>query len=209
MISLSASRMEGALSPKEIADLSTAFSRQHGVCLPNLLAAPLIEAVRTRCDSVRFEPRELEGLGTQLCCHDPVINMTLLVALNRHPFFSVLEDVTRRQPIRGLDGLVYRLVPGTDQQLRWHDDGNEPGRLLGFSLHLGGEPYQGGTFQLRRRGSQELSWEVGSADAGDAVVFDVGPALEHRITPLMGGTPRTVFAGWAVTEPALGPRVRG
>jgi hypothetical protein len=201
---------EGALQPDELERLTRQFSEQRAIRLPGLLEPPLLDVASERAERAPFQLRTLDGLGRQLAGADPVLEMMLLVALNRPPLYALLEAVTGRSPVRGIEGGVYRLAPGTGHELPWHDDGNEPGRLLGFSLHLGRVPYEGGLFQLRARSGGPLFFEIANTGLGDAVVFAVDAGLEHRVTPVEGRSPRTAFAGWAVDRPAstLGARPR-
>jgi hypothetical protein len=49
---------------------------------------------------------------------------------------------------------------------------------------------------MRRKGESGICWRHHHASPGEALVFEVSPALEHRVTPLTAGGPRTIFAGW-------------
>ena len=77
--------------------------------------------------------------------------------------------------------------------------------VLGLSVHLGRDAYEGGVFQLRTKQDRRLLWEIANTDRGDMIAFTIAPALEHRVTPVTGAVARTVFAGWAMTSP-LSPR---
>ena len=41
----------------------------------------------------------------------------------------------------------------------------------------------------------------GALHGGDALLFELGEHLEHRVLPVRGGTARTVFAGWFKAGP--------
>jgi hypothetical protein len=86
--------------------------------------------------------------------------------------------------------------PGEDESLTWRDDQDSLGRSLGVTINLGDIPYDGGDFEMRRKGEADLCCRHHHAAPGEALVFDVSAGLEHRVTPLSAGGPRTIFAGW-------------
>ena len=59
----------------------------------------------------------------------------------------------------------------------------------------GRSSYEGGALEIRdRRGGP--STHARNAALGDGLLFGLGEHLEHRVLPIRGDTPRTVFAGW-------------
>jgi len=68
----------------------------------------------------------------------------------------------------------------------WHDDtsGAGAGRLAGFSLNLSRETYRGGTFQIREKARPDDVVEVENTGAGDAFLFRIAPAMQHRVLPV-------------------------
>jgi 2OG-Fe(II) oxygenase superfamily len=201
MIHLDFSQASGHVSDEEIREWRSAFARCGGLHLRGLLSPIVTDFVARRCGPDTFEPRDLGQLGIQIRCADVTAETAVTLALNRSPLLRLLERVTERSPIRSIVGHIARLAPNTDHQLTWHDDQNAPDRLLGLSVHLGRDAYEGGVFQLRTKQDRRLLWEIANTDRGDMIAFTIAPALEHRVTPVTGTVARTVFAGWAMTSP--------
>jgi hypothetical protein len=118
-----------------------------------------------------------------------------LLLFNNSRLFEAVQRITGCPPIAGFGGRIYRIDPGTDQFLDWHEDtaGNY---LVGLSVNLGPEPYGGGVFQIRERRSKRITCEVAHQRPGDAHLFSIAPKLEHRVTPLTGSVSRVAGSGW-------------
>ena len=69
-----------------------------------------------------------------------------------------------------------------------------------MSVNLGPRPYDGGVFQLRRRGSEDILCELPNVVPGDAILFQISKELVHQVTPVVGTEPKTAFAGWFVSS---------
>jgi hypothetical protein len=201
MMQLDFGHASGEVTDDELNALRAQFARCGGIHLPGLLSPRVSDAVSRRCGLSTFSPRDLGPLGIQLRCVDATMEIAVTLALNRSPLLRLLECVTDRSPIRSITGHIARLAPGTHQQLTWHDDENDAERMLGLSVHLGSDPYQGGLFQLRTKHDRQIRWDIGNTGPGDAIIFTVAPAFEHRVTPVTGTVARTVFAGWAMASP--------
>jgi len=122
---------------------------------------------------------------------------------NNRKFFTLLESITNCTPIGNFFGRIHTSVQGTQHQIEWHGD-NTDTRLLGLTIDLGTNDYTGGVFQLRKRSSRQILSEVPRMSAGDAFVFEIAPDLQHRLTMVEGGGPRTVGVGWFRSQPDLG-----
>jgi hypothetical protein len=201
MIQLDFGHASGEVTGDELNALRAEYARCRGIHLPGLLSPRVGDAVTRRCGPLTFRPRDLGPLGIQLRCVDATIELAVTLALNRSPLLRLLERVTERSPIGSIEGHIARLAPDTHQELTWHDDGDGAERVLGLSVHLGSDPYQGGLFQLRTKDDRQIRWDIANTGPGDAIVFTVAPAFEHRVTPVTGTVARTVFAGWAMASP--------
>jgi hypothetical protein len=73
--------------------------------------------------------------------------------------------------------------------------------LVALSLNLGPDPYVGAALRIRDRRTGRITDEVTNTEPGDALVFRVDPALEHRITDIEGTAPKTAWAGWFKAQP--------
>jgi hypothetical protein len=205
MIQLDFGRASGQVTGDELNALRAQFVRCGGIHLPGLLAPLVTDYVRRRCGPATFVPRDLGPLGIQLRCVDAVMETAITLAMNRLPLLELLQQVTARAPIRSIGGHIASLAPDTRQELTWHDDGDDEARVLGLSVHLGGEPYRGGLFQLRTKRDHQMRWDIANTGTGDTIVFTVAPAFEHRVTPVTGTVARTVFAGWAMESSPPSP----
>jgi hypothetical protein len=50
--------------------------------------------------------------------------------------------------------------------------------------------------------------EVTNTGLGDAIVFRLSDDLQHRINEVRGAQPKTAFAGWFRSDPALRTKLR-
>jgi hypothetical protein len=73
--------------------------------------------------------------------------------------------------------------------------------LIGISVNLSGEAFSGGRFELRATAGHERMWSMANTGPGDAVVFEISDALQHRVTDVEGHVPRVTFAGWFQSQP--------
>src|SRR5262245_37773660 len=137
------------MSPCERRQLRSDFERHRWLRLPALLDGEALGDLQRRTSAAVVARRELPGVGRLAVTVAPGLYALGILLLNREPFFRFLEEVTGLPRVRGFDGQTYRLEPNAGQDLDWHDDRNEPGRILGISINLGDRPYQGGEFQLR------------------------------------------------------------
>jgi hypothetical protein len=55
--------------------------------------------------------------------------------------------------------------------------------------------------QIRDSASGEILHEESNTGPGDALIFQIAPALQHRVARVTGNRPKTAFAGWFKSEP--------
>jgi predicted 2-oxoglutarate/Fe(II)-dependent dioxygenase YbiX len=77
----------------------------------------------------------------------------------------------------------------------WHSDIAHE-RLVGLSVNLSSELFEGGVLEVREERSRRVVARVANRTAGDAVLFRISPVLEHHVTPVTAGGERLVLAGW-------------
>ena len=68
-------------------------------------------------------------------------------------------------------------------------------------IDLADRRYQGGRFELRRKGESDPLLVFEHAAPGSLLIFAVRDDLEHRVTPVTGGGPRRVYSGWFLSQP--------
>ena len=196
-------RITGSASPSEqfsipsgdeLTRLRDEFGRRHCLMIPGLFDTPLADEIADRIASSDFYRREHPGIGVEACMEVNATLAWLLLLVNDQRILEAVRSITRCGPIGHFDGRVYRLEPSTDHYDSWHDDLGD-GRLVALSVNLGREPYEGGALEVRDRRTGATA-EVRSARTGDALLFELGEHIEHRVLPLTGRAARTVFAGW-------------
>lgn len=181
-------------SEGELTRLRDEFGRRHCVLLPGLLDPALAGEIARRVQRSEFYRREHEGVGVEACMEINATLAWLLLLVNDERVLEVVRWISGCGPIGHFDGRVYRLDPSTDHYDSWHSDLSQ-GRLVAMSINLGRRPYEGGALEIRDRRSGVVA-TAKSAHTGDALLFALGEHLEHRVLPVTGEVPRTVFAGW-------------
>ena len=94
------------------------------------------------------------------------------------------------------------MMPHRGDYASWHDD-LAYDRLVAISINVGTGAYLGGILQIRHRESGTIVSEVQNIQPGDAIVFRLSPDLEHRVTEVSGGVPRTAYSGWFCSRPVF------
>lgn len=163
--------------------------------LKQLAAAPIYERVH-RSPKGKEIAKELSVEG------DALIVRAFKMLFNSPSVFKFMEELTDCATIGSLLGRIYIMRPDPEHHSLWHgdDDGN---RMLGMSLNLSGKIYSGGVFQIRERGTENLSGEIANNGLGDLHIFRINSTLQHHVTPVTGKITKTAFAGWFCAEPKL------
>lgn len=180
--------------------LRTQFDRDHCIRMPGFFDVELLRFVQKQIEHARFDVRVHKNIGVELCLTEDVTLSLLLFLSNDPTLFEVIRQVTGCGRIGCFIGRVYRMAPGAGHYDSWHSDTTDH-RLIGMSVNLGADSYDGGIFRLREASSKKLLCEVGNTGPGDAIVFRIAKHLEHCVTTVEGTQPKTAFAGWFKSEP--------
>lgn len=172
------------------------FRRHRSIVCHQALDAALLARLDAICDRASFVPEPVEGLGHRHLEQPPVAGGALGLFLKRAELLRWLERVTGRGPIRTVEGGVVETQCKPGDELAWHDDLNKESRLLALTIALGDTPFEGGGFELRPKGREELLRAYTPNTPGTALIFDVAADIEHRVLPVTAGGPRRVFTGW-------------
>jgi len=201
-------KRDGKVLANDLEKLRSEFARQSCVLLPQLIGPSLVEHLQRQVAAARlvtkFEGDENGQFGKVLFV--PPTKPALFVfhlIMNNRKLFNAIEDITQCLPIGNFFGRLHSSVPGGNHHIDWHGD-NADHRLLGLTIDLSGAAYDGGVFQLRRKDSEDILCEVPRRQAGDAFVFRIATDLQHRLTVIEGGGPRTVGVGWFRSQPDFG-----
>lgn len=190
----------------DLAKFQQAFSENHCVVLPSLIQEDLLGKIIAQVELAEFFENEHRGLQKEVFATDLTIQgensalHQINFLLNNKTLFNIIQEITQVKGIERFSGRIYRNMPNTGHHLDWHDDTEDPTRLVAMSMSLNKNAYSGGVFQLQDKKTKKIISEVGSGKAGDTHVFRVSPLLEHRVTPTTGAFPRTAAAGWFTSE---------
>lgn len=183
------------------------FDRQHCVILPQLFAPGLVRTLLQQIESARFYRNRVEddlkrefAQDLTICGSEIALHVVHFV-LNDPRVFRLVEEIAGCSRIGNFSGRIYRSLPNGDHHLDWHDDTDCPERLLGLTVNLSVKPFDGGTFQLRNKDSQQIICALQRLNPGDAHLFRIAPYLEHRVTCIKGQNSRTSAAGWFLSAP--------
>lgn len=176
-------------------DARELFVRFGVLALRNALEPQFLTMLQRICATATFSEVERE-VGERDIETPQRATRALNLAAQRPEFLRWLEQVTECGPLRSVEGRVAQTRVEGGGHLVWHDDLVDPDRRLAIVIRLGAAEYEGGEFELRRKGQPTHLRFVHPA-AGSALIFPVSRQFEHRVLPLRSGGPRMVFAGWA------------
>lgn len=204
MIQLTRTGIRGHADEDVVQRLSSDFAQRHFTALPAFLAPELIEIVEAHLGAASFETRVEKGREIEETISDPFLARLFTFVLNDPVLFSLIDRITACGPIGCFTGRIYRRRASRwtgDRHYPWHNDVAET-RMIGLSINLGREPYDGGVLQLRHADAERVIGEIANTGHGDAVLFRVSEELEHQVTPVEGEVPRTAMAGWFRRTPS-------
>ena len=184
-------------STEDLTTLNQEFEQKQCIQLPRFLEPELVDLINQKLENT--QPHEVEEWWTESQLQSNFTAHLSHCLLNDFNLFKLIEKITNCDEIGCCFGRVYRMIPGL-HNIPWHDDIGDD-RLLGVSINLSPNPYQGAVLQVRNSDSGEILSEVANCGFGDAVIFRISPHLEHRLTPLEGTVSRTVYAGWFRSKP--------
>lgn len=176
------------------------FQAQSVLSVPNAISQEFLATLLTIVGRGSFPREEIDRLGFRGLETPPTAGRLLSLALRRASFLDWLRQVTDLHDITGVSGAIAQTAANADEALDWHDDLNKPERRLAITVDLSPADYQGGGFEMRRKGKTRAFFTHKHPAAGSLLIFAISPDLEHRLTPVTHGGPRRVFAGWFTAE---------
>jgi len=197
------------LSDARIAELRAQFDCHHWVRLPRVLSPELLCDVQARLARAEFVEKAHTGVvppSRDLCMVPSTLSGLLELVFNDADVFDVVERITGCEGIGRFGGFVYRLTATHGQGHHWHNDLIES-RLVAMSVNLGPGAYDGGLLELRDRESRRVLERVPNTGNGDALLFRLDQALQHRACPVTAGI-KTAFAGWYFGEDSYPRHIR-
>ena len=180
-----------------------AFARRHLVRIPSFIASDLLGELARLVERGEFRRRvhsQADG-ATDVVLGDPDARWLLMFLMNDPQLFSVVRDLTGCDEIGFFNPSIYKMEPGEGHHDRWHDDVGGGNRLIGISVNLGQQPFEGGVLQIRARGARAIIHSEQNTGFGDAMLFRIDASLEHFVTEVTGSVPRIALAGWFQRTP--------
>jgi 2OG-Fe(II) oxygenase superfamily len=200
MIQLTRFGVAGDVAEDELLALRRELEQRQCIVLANFLEPKLLASLRRRLDQDEFYQRLHRDTRLELCLKEQATHGLVHFLLNDPALFDLLQNITGCGRIGRFYGRVYRMVPGAGHYDSWHDDAFDD-RMITISINLSREIYRGGVLQIRERKTKRMLHEVANTGFGDAVVFRVDGALQHRVTDVEGEVEKVALSGWFVPWP--------
>jgi hypothetical protein len=186
----------GAVSnDADVEALHRAFTKQHCAKLTGFLEPTVLDQVRAQVERGTFRDFAHGSIATELRLEDGVGTGLLHFLANEPRLFRLVESISGCTGIRAFAGRVYRRFPGGGHHDSWHNDVDGK-RLIGMSVNLSADVYEGGVFEIREVETERPLASLPNVGFGDAILFRLSDALEHRVSDVRGACAKTAFAGW-------------
>jgi hypothetical protein len=185
------------------------FAEVSALALPAPLDPALLARLLRRAGDATYVDDEVRHIGTRAIEAPQRVGAAISLLLHDTTLCTWLAAVTGSGPLRAVAGrLVETRCNGRDA-LGWHDDSGDDRRRLAVVIDLADRRYQGGRFELRRKGETAPVVAFDHPAPGSMLVFAVRDDLEHRVTPVISGGPRRVYAGWFLSRPEFAQAALG
>ena len=163
-------------SKAQIRQMRAQFKEKHCLCFPEFLEPSLLKSVQREINRAQFRTKKHAVSGVELGMKENEAMRLLQFILNEPPLFNFLEKVTGCKPVNFFLGRIYSMLPGGSHYHDWHKD-NKSFRLLGVSINLSLEVFEGGSLQLRDAKSKKLLHEVTNTGFGDLLIFRIAEKM--------------------------------
>jgi hypothetical protein len=185
-----------------LAAMRQEYEAKRCVTLPGFLDPYVIAWLQRRAKDGRWIENVHDALdppAIDLMLVDDVAIGAVTAMTNTPEVFETVQAITGCDPIGCFKFRMYQISAGYGHDT-WHgdDDGN---RLVTLSINVGAEPFEGGGLRLRERASGRLVHRAHNTVPGDAILFRIGPDLEHFVEEVTGPSPKIALAGWFQREP--------
>ncbi len=183
----------------DLAALHRTFDQQQCAKLSGFLEPTLVDDIRAQIERGEFREFAHGSLATELRLEIGICTGLLHFLTNDPQLFRLVESVSGCTDVRSFAGRVYRRFPGRHYD-NWHADVADARRLIGMSVNLSVDIYEGGEFQIRDVETERPLASLQNVGYGDAILFRLSHSLEHRVSDVRGAFPKTAFAGWFFTD---------
>ncbi len=184
------------------------FEKMHWVRIPEMLDSQLLSLALTYIEQGHWRDSVVSGsVSYSEYILEPGAAVNLLHFVSNVPrFLETIREITGCSSLTWFQGRVYRMEANVGHTDAWHNDFCH-GRLIAMSLNLSPRGYQGGIFQMREQKSQRILAEFANTGLGDAILFRISRDLQHRVTDVQPGEPKTAFAGWFSARQSMRERL--
>jgi hypothetical protein len=177
-----------------------AFAVNHCLRLERFVQAELLAVVQQALAVAPFYDRTHDGIGTELCLSEGPLSAALEFLWNSPALSFAIDRITGCGPIGCFEGRVYRMLPAEGHYDSWHSDVGED-RRIAMSVNMSMARYEGGVTELRRVDEEAPFHRIANTGLGDAIIFQIDPALRHQVTKVTACEAKTAYAGWFRTTP--------
>ena len=184
------------------ARVGAAIRHRRPVVLEDFVDDQLLKLLAPIWSGASFTPSPVDRVGLRSVEAPGHAGAALCLALARPEVLRIMESLLGGPALTGVAGAIAQFAAGAEERLDWHDDLVEPQRRLAITINLGAAPYDGGAFEFRDLASGAPPFRHVHSTPGEALLFPIGAGLQHRVLPVTGGGPRTVFAGWYLGDVA-------
>jgi 2OG-Fe(II) oxygenase superfamily len=182
------------------------FERVPAFVFEDALSPRLLDQLMRGAAQTKYIDDDVRNIGTRQIESPQRISGSISLMLGRSALLAWLEQATGCSPLKAVVGRIAQTRANDRDELVWHDDSDALDRLLGVVINLSDQPYEGGLFELRRKGQAEPLFAYRHTRPGSITIFAVRSNLEHRVEPVITGGPRRVYAGWMLSKPEPGVR---
>jgi len=184
------------------AHIGATIAQRRPVVLERFVDDQLLALLAPIWSRASFEPSPVDRIGMRSVETPGHAGAALCLALARPEVLRTIGALLGGPSLTGVAGAIAQFAAGAETRLDWHDDLAEPKRRLAITINLGATPYNGGAFEFRDLMSDAAPFRYVHSTPGEALLVPIGTGLQHRVLPVSGGGPRTVFAGWFLGDAA-------
>jgi len=191
-------------SAEQLEALRHIFDTQHCIVLnelisPNLrpMVANLLQKEQDYVKKVhKRENGSIIGEEFMVSQKNMLYNLFFLL-MNTNSFLEIVKSITGCESIKMANGRIYKLDNSDETFDRWHSDiVPSEGRMIGFSINLSEQPYEGGHFLIKNSVTGEIYRNVHYDTWGTAHFFRIDKKLQHKVSKVTSASPRVAYAGW-------------
>jgi hypothetical protein len=178
----------------------TAFEDVPALLVEGAIETTLLQSLLDRAAAAQFVNDHVKHIGPRQIESPQKVGKIVNLLLERPNLLTWLEAATGVSPLGSAAGRLVQTRANQRDELAWHDDRVDDKRQLGVVVNLSGATFEGGDFEMRYKTEKMPFLSFRHNQPGSIMLFAVRSDLEHRVTPLISGGPRRVYAGWLMSN---------